>query len=103
MPIRPLLLTAALILAPTLHADDGTTLQQATDARNQADYAQARALYDALAAAGNARAEARLGQMQLAGELGSKDDAAALAHIQKAAEAGDGITKIGRASCRERV
>ena len=91
MPIRPLLLAAALILAPTLHADDGTTLQQAADARNQADYAHARALYDTLAAAGNARAEARLGQMQLAGELGSKDDAAALAHIRKAAEAGDGI------------
>lgn len=91
MPIRPLLLTAALILAPTLHADDGTTLQQAADARNQADYAQARALYDTLAAAGNARAEARLGQMQLAGELGRKDDTAALIHIRKAAEAGDGI------------
>ena len=91
MPIRPFLLTAALILAPALYADDSILLQQAAAARQQADYAQARALYEKLATTGNARAEARLGQMQLAGELGSKDDTQALAHLRKAAEAGDGI------------
>ena len=106
MSIRSLFLAAALLGADLALAADtavpevsataatAAALQKADAARRNADYKDAYALYKTLAEQGNARAEAKIGTMYAQGELGKRDMAEAIAHYDKAAEAGDGYAQF---------
>lgn len=83
-------------------AAEKTYLEARAIVSSSGDMARARTLFEQAAQAGNMKARGVLGYMQLTGSGGAKDEAAALANLKAASDAGIASAMVNLASMHEK-